>query len=155
MGRGRGVAFRLLIIFVISVVSAAPAFSKDSKIAIGDAFLTLKNARQVESSVVGEAAASSRLVQAYAIIKSSNDSADLFAKLNRESRTNAGKVYAMMWFFSHDRDSYLKVKASLRGNERVKVMIGCVIRTLSMKEIFGEIEAGNLIDQLQMNGLKR
>jgi len=121
---------------------------------IKEAFAILKNSSRVESRLINEGGEVSRVFHAYSILVKSKNSVELFANLSKESLTNAGKVYAAIWFFSHDMPSYLKAKASIMDDEAVEVRIADIVYRLSMKEVFYKIENENLAAHLEMKGLR-
>jgi hypothetical protein len=109
-------------------------------------FSPVKKAARVESRLVGASGKISPVFHAYRNVSACNK--EFFIKLSKESSTNAGKTYALIWLFDNDKESYETIKTSMDKNGKVHIQAGCALNTYSMEDVFKKIESGELQAQL-------
>jgi hypothetical protein len=110
----------------------------------------LQNTPSVESRFIGYAGHPSIIFQAFLDMGKCENAAFLYDRLYETSKSNAGKVYSLMWFYRHKREEYEKRKSSMNRSDKVNITIGCVHGTDDLDTVFKGIENGEWTENVEM-----
>jgi hypothetical protein len=149
MKRSKNATAKILILLAFSII-AFPVFSGEHAMTYHDALDLLKETSRIESRLIGEEGKKSLVFCAYSILESNENPGALFRELYKGTSSNPAKVYALIWFFEHDKNTYEKYKNLLKKGELVNVMIGDIVFQFTMGEIFQKIESNELNTWLKM-----
>ncbi len=158
MGRSKHVQTKILKIKCIFVlcflavligIAKTNCYSYDKKIL--SSMELLKNAHNIESKYVGEAGKVSKLFLAYNVLANAKNSELLFINTFNGAKTDAGKVYCMIWFYENRIKLYEKYKTKMNRHAEIEIQIHCIAKSYRIIDILNMIEDGELIKKLRYN----
>lgn len=104
---------------LLALVSACCGTAEEK---LEEAYRLLRDTSRIETSKIYESGKPSQLVTAYQRIALSKEARQLFISLFRESKTDAGRVYALIWLWKHDRNSYVSLLKHMKSEMGIDSM---------------------------------
>jgi hypothetical protein len=147
MGRSKNATTKALIIIAmvgIGLPSVLSAKEIDCDMSVTSSIQILQEAPRIESRQIGEGGEKSKIFCAFAKLSGAKDPALLFQKVFDGAKTEPGKLYCLIWYYTNRRDLYEIKKTTLNQNAKITLIQGCIVSTFTVKTLILRIEDGQL-----------